>query len=146
MSARESDIAFVPNNQYRVSMWGLAAVATTTARSPVSEDRQLRRRAPIYKQLTIEDRFRILSQRWKQESQPLSSTSEMARLGSYRQIILMGRQAIPLLLRELQREPDYWFMALEEISGTNPVRDNERGRLQLMADAWLRWGREQGQI
>jgi len=47
----------------------------------------------------------------------------MAKLAShhaYQRIIGMGDQAIPLLLRELQREVDLWFWALEAITGEDP--------------------------
>jgi len=98
--------------------------------------------APIYKQLSLGDRFQILVENWKRNSRFLSSTTDMARLGSYQQIIQIGPEAIPLILRELEREPDYWFIALEQISGENPVPNEMRGRLPLMADVWLRWGRE----
>ncbi|MEX2561314.1 MAG: hypothetical protein WD403_15430 [Pirellulales bacterium] len=50
------------------------------------------------------------------------------------------------LLQELENEPDYWFWALEAITGENPVPDELRGNLEEMAVAWLEWGRVHGYL
>jgi hypothetical protein len=63
---------------------------------------------------------------------------------AYLEIISLGKPAIPLLLRELEREPNDWFQALRILTGANPVRPEQRGRMKEMATAWLAWGREQG--
>jgi len=144
MSARETDVAFARANQHGIGMWQSTGAAAGTARA--ADNLELSLREPVYKQLTPEEKFHIFAYRWKRESELLSSTGEMARLESYQRIIQMGQEAIPFLLRELEREPDYWFMALEIISGVNPVANEERGRIRLMADAWLRWGREHDHI
>ncbi len=91
-----------------------------------------------------EERFRQLVARWKAERGPTSFVAEMATHAAYQQIIGMGPSAVPLLLRELERAPDHWFWALRAITGVNPVPPESRGRVGAMAEAWLRWGREQG--
>jgi hypothetical protein len=58
----------------------------------------------------------------------------------------MGSPALPLILRELQRETDHWFWALKAITGEDPVDPDDRGKLANMAEAWLRWGRERGYL
>jgi hypothetical protein len=63
---------------------------------------------------------------------------------TYREIIGLGEEVIPLLLGQLEREPDFWFAALRELSGDDPVNESDRGHLERMTDAWLRWGREHG--
>jgi hypothetical protein len=68
----------------------------------------------------------------------------MAMHPAYQQIIGMGREVVPLILRELEREPDHWFWALKAITGEDPVPEQHRGRVRAMADAWIRWGREHG--
>ena len=45
---------------------------------------------------------------------------------------------------ELDREPDYWFWALQAITGEDPVPPAHRGDLSKMAAAWIRWGKQQG--
>jgi hypothetical protein len=63
---------------------------------------------------------------------------------AYRQIASMGHRALPLILRELRREPDHWFWALKEITKVNPVPEADRGDIEKMAKHWLAWGRAQG--
>lgn len=65
---------------------------------------------------------------------------------SYQQIIGMGPQVIPLILADLQREPDHWFWALEAITGENPVVQADRGDISAMANAWLEWGEQRGLV
>jgi hypothetical protein len=55
-----------------------------------------------------------------------------------------GQPVVPLILQALEREPDHWFWALEAITGANPVREEERGRIKQMAAVWVPWGRENG--
>ena len=76
----------------------------------------------------------------------MSNTAQMAMLRSYQSIIGMGDPAIPLLLEELQREPDQWFWALEAITLENPVPVEARGKVDEMARAWIEWGRQKGYI
>ena len=92
---------------------------------------------------SVAERFRELLRHWKADVGPLSSATEMAMHPAYQQSIGLGRDAVPLLLRELQREPDHWFWALKAITGVDPVEPIQRGRVKEMAGAWLRWGKEQ---
>ena len=56
----------------------------------------------------------------------------------------MGQSVLPLIMRELEREPDHWFCALTAITGVNPVKPEQRGRLQEMVQAWIIWGQANG--
>ena len=93
---------------------------------------------------SVVERFRDLVRTWKLDVGPLSSVTEMAMHPAYQQIIGLGREAVPLLLKELEREPDHWFWALKAITGVDPVEPVQRGRLENMAKAWLHWARKQG--
>lgn len=90
------------------------------------------------------ERFRELVQQWKAERGPVSSPSGLAMQPAYQQIIGMGPAAIPWLLAELEREPDHWFWALKSITRVDPVTPEERGSIHKMAEAWIKWGKEQG--
>jgi hypothetical protein len=68
----------------------------------------------------------------------------MIRCPSYRLIIAMDEEAVPLILRQLESEgddPDHWFLALGELTGNDPVAPADRGNMKKMAAAWLDWGR-----
>jgi hypothetical protein len=51
---------------------------------------------------------------------------------------------MPLIFRELEREPDHWFWALQSITGENPVSVDRQGNINQMAAAWLEWGKAHG--
>jgi hypothetical protein len=68
----------------------------------------------------------------------------MIRHPAYLEIIDLGEPVVPLLLDELQREPDFWFAALQKITGADPVPKTSAGKIKEMAKAWLDWGRDKG--
>ena len=94
----------------------------------------------------IRTRFDALASRWQDETGPLSSITQRAMHPAYQEIIGLGRDVLPLILRELQQRPDQWFWALRAITGANPTKPEQQGRIQEMAAAWIEWGRERGVI
>ena len=94
----------------------------------------------------VEQRFQRLAAQWKKEARFLSNTAQMALLKPYQRVIGMGMPVVPLILRELQREPNHWFWALEAITEENPVPPEAAGNVRLTAEAWIEWGRRHGQI
>jgi hypothetical protein len=102
--------------------------------------------APARVKDEVRERFRQLAAQWKAESLYLSNSTKMAMLKPYQRIIGMGPVVVPLILEELQREPDHWFWALEAITQEDPVPPEARGKVGEMADAWIAWGKQQGSI
>ncbi len=94
----------------------------------------------------VERKFHSLVAAWKGTTacSVSSSLSELFAHPAYRQIVAMGGEAVPLLLAELEREPDWWFNALKEMTGADPVPAASQGKLAEMTNAWLDWGRAQG--
>src|SRR5947208_10527598 len=97
-------------------------------------------------QADARERFHRLATEWKEKSRFLSNTAQMALLRPYQAIIGMGMPVVPLILEELQREPDQWFWALEAITEENPVAPEAAGVVRLTAQAWVEWGKERGFI
>lgn len=91
-------------------------------------------------------RFQQLAREWKDAKVFLSSGTEIALHPAYQQIIGMGKEAIPLILEELQRDEDHWFWALKAITGEDPVPAGDRGNLPRMTEAWLAWARTHGYL
>jgi hypothetical protein len=52
----------------------------------------------------------------------------------------MGPDALPLILRELKKSPDHWFVALNAITGEDPAPQNST--FTEAVNAWLAWGVE----
>ena len=102
--------------------------------------------ADLAQRLTAETRFRKLADQWRDQAKYLSNVRQMVMLRPYQAIIGMGLPAVPMLLEELRREPDHWFWALEVITDENPVPEEARGKIDMMAAAWLEWGKRTGVI
>ena len=99
---------------------------------------------PLVSEVGIHERFQRLAAQWKERSRYLSNTAQMSMLEPYQRIIGMGLPVVPLILAELQREPDHWFWALESITEQNPVPPEAAGKVRQMAEVWVRWGQQQG--
>ena len=63
---------------------------------------------------------------------------------AYLEIIEMGEDALPLILRELRDRPGYWFEALKAITKQTPVPPEDRANAKRAREWWLRWGKERG--
>jgi hypothetical protein len=91
-------------------------------------------------------RFRRLADQWRRDTGGLSLISRKCAHPAYLRIIGLGKRVIPLILEELQQEPDHWFPALRALTGENPVPPEEAGRMSRMAKAWVNWGRDRGYL
>jgi hypothetical protein len=87
-------------------------------------------------------RFEQLARKWREETQWLSSTTDLAMHPAYQAIIGMGPDALPMILTELEANSGYWYWALKAISNEDPVPPSDRGAIKKMRAAWLRWGKE----
>ena len=95
---------------------------------------------PTQRDARLDAAFRELVRESREDTRYLSSTTQMVAHPAYRKIVQLGPAVVPLLLEELRREPDHWFAALREITGENPVAPEDRGKVEAMAEAWVRWG------
>jgi hypothetical protein len=89
-------------------------------------------------------RFNALKNIWKKETFYISSITEKCNHWAYQQIIGMGREVVPFILKELESNLDHWFSALCEITGINPVPSESQGKVKEMTFAWLEWARKNG--
>ena len=88
--------------------------------------------------------FSQLVEKWHDETGHLSSTLHKVTHPAYQRIIGLGPYALPLILRELQSRPNFWFWALKAISGEDPAQD--KNSIEDATEAWLQWGIERGII
>jgi hypothetical protein len=93
---------------------------------------------------TLAQRFRRLAAAWHRDTDYLSSMEEASSHPAYQEIVGLGPEVVPLLLRDLANNHTHWFAALEAITGAQPVPPSLAGHIPSMAEAWLRWARENG--
>ena len=94
----------------------------------------------------VQSDFDRLTAQWKREAAHLSSPTMIAEHPAYQEVVGMGLVAVPLILRDLQNAPAMWFMALREITGEMPIRDEDRGNIEAIRTAWLDWGERNGYV
>lgn len=94
----------------------------------------------------VERKFQLLAKEWRDETAHLSSTTKLVMHPKYQNIIGMGPAVLPILFRELQKNPDHWFWALCAITEEDPTNPEDAGDLRKMSEAWLKWAREKGYL
>jgi len=92
----------------------------------------------------LEEQFRALVTAWQAAAPPWLDPAARIAHPTFRAIVALGKPAIPLLLKQLEIDRDFWFYALREITGENPVRWWKRGNVDAMSRAWIAWGRKRG--
>ncbi|WP_155751523.1 hypothetical protein [Scytonema sp. UIC 10036] len=97
---------------------------------------------PLIETSDLEETFVQLAEQWRRETGMISLVTKMVMHPAYQRIIGMGHPVVPLILRELEDEPEHWFWALQSITGANPVPPEQRGNLKQMATVWIQWGKE----
>ena len=93
---------------------------------------------------SLEKKFQRLAAVWRAETAYTSSSSELVAHPAFQEIVGMGPAIIPILLRELEQRTGHWHRALRRITGIDPVPPTDQGNIAMVAEAWLRWSREQG--
>jgi hypothetical protein len=103
-------------------------------------------RRTVLKNSKIESEFQELAKKWKKQTGHYSTMIHVTRNENYLRIIALGKPIIPFILKDMEKEPDYWFEALRILSNDNPVPKEHLGDLYKMTDDWLSWGRKKAII
>lgn len=93
---------------------------------------------------TVAQKFERLATQWRAETGFLSNFTKRVTHSAYLKIVGMGPAVVPILLRELQREPGHWFSALHLITEEDPIDPADAGDIGAISKAWVQWGRERG--
>jgi hypothetical protein len=70
----------------------------------------------------LEEKFRRLASEWHNAVAHHSSTSIRNNYPAYQEIIRLGPDVVPLLLRDVEDNQTHWFYALRTITGADPFR------------------------
>jgi hypothetical protein len=93
--------------------------------------------------MNLEEQFAALTREWQEGTMYWSWPPD--EHPAFQKIIAMGWGVLPFILRELEREPAWWFGALVAITGENPViPDEDRGKIDRIRDHWLTFARYRG--
>jgi hypothetical protein len=97
----------------------------------------------------LEHRFRLLEAQWNADTKYLSDPGKIMSHSAMREIVAMGGDVIPLILRDLQAKKSLMVWALPEITGENLAPPKVEGGIlkidvNAQVEAWLQWGRKKG--
>jgi hypothetical protein len=90
-------------------------------------------------------KFNELAKNWKSETAGYSIVSHKYTNKNYLAIMGMGLAGIPivpLILKDLERGPEFWHYALKNITNENPVPKEDINNLAKIRKAWLAWGKK----
>jgi hypothetical protein len=93
---------------------------------------------------SVDTRFHRLADAWERATGHLSSMTAASEHAIYQEIISLGPEVVPVLLRDLTETERHWFIALRKITGANPVPPSAAGNLPKMIEAWRKWAKENG--
>lgn len=88
--------------------------------------------------------FLDLKKRWERDRPRGVDVEDASAHHAYRAIVALGWRAVGPILREMNQRRGHWFIALQEITGRNPVASEHEGNLRRMTEDWLQWGRRLG--
>lgn len=94
----------------------------------------------------VEEVFNALMDKWRGETEHMSSTSDILLHPAHFKITGLGPKAVPLLLRELRDRPYHLFSALSAITREDLEIPEGKGRVKRLTEAWLAWGRQRGYL
>jgi hypothetical protein len=99
---------------------------------------------------SIDEQFRYLADLWRRETENLSSITRIVAHSAYQKIIEIGKRnrqsVIRLILTDLDKQRSFWAVALNAISGDNPVPPDHIGNPSKVREDWLKWGKRHGHI
>jgi hypothetical protein len=91
--------------------------------------------------------FSDLVEQWHRETGFLSNSQKIVDHPCYRTLIAMGWKVVPLIIEELEKGPDFWFDALEEITGERVmIAPKEEGNLKIISAKWVALAYEKGWV
>ena len=92
----------------------------------------------------LEKEFNALVAQWKEDTFACSSLTKQFGHPAYMRIMALGKQGIPLVLREMRKSQDDWFYALKFMAGEDAakgVKDFDAAKA-----AWTQWGYQHNYI
>lgn len=83
-------------------------------------------------------KFYLHLAQWRDETAFLSTLDDKLQNAHFQAILGLGRAILPLIIDELQRHPDFLFLALNSLAPESDVIAF-KGSPSETIEAWLRW-------
>jgi hypothetical protein len=103
---------------------------------PIPDVPQIKFVPPVV--VSVEDVFNKLYMQWREQSKFDSFIGNSKDI-YYEKIIQLGESVVPLIISKLRKENAHLFIALSRITGKNPVKKENMGKVRKMAEDWIQW-------
>jgi len=133
------ETALPPNSNYSIPFTGFDI---NFSRHVSAGKNLIESRSSVPESLNKE--FQLLVKKWREETFFISSLTKQFNHPAYLRIIAMGKEGVPLVLREMKNSQDSWFYALKFMTGEDVsfgIKDFEQAKM-----AWLEWGHKNNYI
>jgi len=90
--------------------------------------------------------FASLLNAWNEATRFQSDPSKIITHQAYYRLIGLGPRALPYIFRDLQAGGGPWFVALQALTGENPVLPEHARRSHMMRQDWLEWAKAKGYL
>lgn len=87
-----------------------------------------------------------LADRWRRDTGGMSIAAQRIKHAAWQQILAMGSDVVPELLRRAEKAPDHWHAAFTALTGENPIPAGAKITVSQACAAWVEWGRARGLI
>jgi hypothetical protein len=96
----------------------------------------------------LEKKFNEYASKWKDETGLFSTTFQKVANDTYLDIIGMGKEVIPLILKDMQsvNGTAHWHSALKALTKQNPVEEKDLTKNRKIKEAWIAWGKHNNLI
>ena len=100
----------------------------------------------IHRNIYYERLFSKLAAKWRSETGGYSTSHQITKNKNYIEIINLKEKVLPFIFKEMEKEPEYWFEALKQITKTDPVPNSHYGNIIKMTNDWLSWAKEHNYV
>ena len=90
-----------------------------------------------------ENKFWDLVRQWEYDTRNISSANQILGHSSVGQIIQMGQEVIPLVLKAMGENFHFTFI-LHKLTGEWPVREEFKGNGPRIINCWRKWAKKRG--
>ena len=99
------------------------------------------------RETNIGQRFQELAQGWREETGFMSSPLQRVQSMYYKEIIRLGPDVVPEIIKELSKRPDNWFYILDiwVPREENPIKQDLNSFTKTV-QAWVEYGKRKGYL
>lgn len=87
----------------------------------------------------MEEKFNQLKDQWLENTKFSSNSNLIVSDPNYLEIISMGTEAIPFILKDWETSDNHWFVALRKITDVDLISIHSRnsGKIRKMKQDWI---------